>query len=833
LALARKEADRFNHSYVGTEHLLLGLIKLGQGVAVNVLERMGLELDTVRMEVEKEVGSGPPQKAAGNIPYTPRVKKVLALANKEAKALNHSYVGTEHLLLGLLREGEGVAARVLRRLDVDIQRTRNEILAEIDPNFSPEDHDDDDDDDIEGADGPFEDEGQVQAAGPESEGKTKTPALKAFGRDLTKVAKEGGLDPVIGRQSEIERVIQILCRRTKNNPVLIGEAGVGKTAIVEGLAQEIASGNVPEILRDKKVVTLDLALMVAGTKYRGQFEERIKAVMDEIRKVKNVILFIDELHTIVGAGSAEGAMDASNIIKPALSRAELQCVGATTLNEYRKYIEKDSALERRFQQVKVDEPSVTDAIRILEGLQEKYESHHKAKFTPEAIEAAVKLTSRYLTARFLPDKAIDVLDEAGARARIGTMTRPPEIKQLEEKIDQINRDKLAAIAEQNFETAASLRDDEKTAKKKLEDTLKSWRATSEETIVTVTDDDIMAVVSKWTGVPLRRMEEKETEKLLNMEDELKGRVIGQNEAVVAISKALRRSRADLKDPRRPIGSFLFLGPTGVGKTYLARNLAEFMFGDPDSLIQIDMSEYMEKFTASRLIGSPPGYVGYEEGGQLSEAVRRRPYSVVLFDEVEKAHPDVMNLLLQILEEGTVTDSLGRKIDFRNTIIIMTSNVGASTIKRQTSLGFGAMNEDESDFQGMKEKILEEAKRYFKPEFLNRLDEQVVFHMLEKVDLNQIVDLEVDKLVKRLKEKDVALVLASEARDFLSEKGFDPSYGARPMRRAVERFLEDPLAEAILRGDVKAGDSVSVVKKSDSEELLFETHRPEPKEEAGV
>ncbi|PAW71853.1 MAG: NDP-hexose 4-ketoreductase [Verrucomicrobiia bacterium Tous-C5FEB] len=834
LAIARKEADRFNHSYVGTEHLLLGLIKLGQGVAVNVLERMGLELDTVRMEVEKEVGSGPPQKAAGNIPYTPRVKKVLALANKEAKALNHSYVGTEHLLLGLLREGEGVAARVLRRLDVDIQRTRNEILAEIDPNFSPEDHDDDDDDDeIEGAEGPFEDEGQVQAAGPESEGKTKTPALKAFGRDLTKVAKEGGLDPVIGRQGEIERVIQILCRRTKNNPVLIGEAGVGKTAIVEGLAQEIASGNVPEILRDKKVVTLDLALMVAGTKYRGQFEERIKAVMDEIRKVKNVILFIDELHTIVGAGSAEGAMDASNIIKPALSRAELQCVGATTLNEYRKHIEKDSALERRFQQVKVDEPSVSDAIRILEGLQEKYESHHKAKFTPEAIDAAVKLTSRYLTARFLPDKAIDVLDEAGARARIGTMTRPPEIKQLEEKIEQINRDKLAAIAEQNFETAASLRDAEKTAKKELEDTLKSWRATSEETIVTVTDDDIMAVVSKWTGVPLRRMEEKETEKLLKMEDELKGRVIGQNEAVIAISKALRRSRADLKDPRRPIGSFLFLGPTGVGKTYLARNLAEFMFGDPDSLIQIDMSEYMEKFTASRLIGSPPGYVGYEEGGQLSEAVRRRPYSVVLFDEVEKAHPDVMNLLLQILEEGTVTDSLGRKIDFRNTIIIMTSNVGASTIKRQTSLGFGAMNEDEADFQGMKEKILEEAKRYFKPEFLNRLDEQVVFHMLEKGDLNQIVDLEVEKLVKRLKEKDVELVLASDARDFLSEKGFDPAYGARPMRRAVERFLEDPLAEAILRGDVKAGDTVSVVTKADSKELNFETHRPEPKEEAEV
>jgi len=828
LALARKEADRFNHSYVGTEHLLLGLIKLGQGVAVNVLERMGLELEAVRMEVEKEVGSGPPQKSSGNIPYTPRVKKVLALANKEAKALNHSYVGTEHLLLGLLREGEGVAARVLKRLDVDIQRTRNEILAEIDPNFSPDDMDEDDDDDLE--DGPFEDESPQQSGAQAGEAKTKTPALKAFGRDLTKVAKEGGLDPVIGRESEIERVIQILCRRTKNNPVLIGEAGVGKTAIVEGLAQEIAHGNVPEILRDKRVVTLDLALMVAGTKYRGQFEERIKAVMDEIRKVKNVILFIDELHTIVGAGSAEGAMDASNIIKPALSRAELQCVGATTLNEYRKYIEKDSALERRFQQVKVEEPSVDDAIKILQGLQEKYESHHKAKFTPEAIEASVKLTARYLTARFLPDKAIDVLDEAGARARIGTMTRPPAIKELEAEIDRINRAKLAAIAEQNFETAASLRDDEKHAKKNLEETLKSWRSTSEETIVTVTDDDIMSVVSKWTGVPLRRMEEKETEKLLKMEEELRGRVIGQDEAVIAISKALRRSRADLKDPRRPIGSFLFLGPTGVGKTYLARNLAEFMFGDADSLIQIDMSEYMEKFTASRLIGSPPGYVGYEEGGQLSEAVRRRPYSVVLFDEVEKAHPDVMNLLLQILEEGTITDSLGRKIDFRNTIIIMTSNVGASSIKRQTTLGFGAMAEDQADHEGMKDKIMEESKRYFKPEFLNRLDDLVVFHMLEKKDLNQIVDLEVSKLVKRLHDKEVALTLTQEARDFLSEKGFDPAYGARPMRRAVERFLEDPLAESLLRGDVKPGDAVNVVKKADSEELDFVSTRPELQDE---
>jgi len=834
LALARKEADRFNHAYVGTEHLLLGLIKLGQGVAVNVLERMGLELEAVRMEVEKEVGSGPPQKTPGNIPYTPRVKKVLALANKEAKALNHSYVGTEHLLLGLLREGEGVAARVLKRLDVDIQRTRNEILAEIDPNFSPDDMEDDDDEDDDDL-GVFDEEASppVESGSEQSEGKTKTPALKAFGRDLTKMAKDGLLDPVIGRESEIERVIQILCRRTKNNPVLIGEAGVGKTAIVEGLAQEIVTGNVPELLRDRKVITLDLALMVAGTKYRGQFEERIKAVMDEIRKVKNVILFIDELHTIVGAGSAEGAMDASNIIKPALSRSELQCVGATTLNEYRKYIEKDSALERRFQQVKVEEPSVEDAILILQGLRDKYESHHKAKYTPEAIEASVKLTSRYLTARFLPDKAIDVLDEAGARARIGTMTRPPVIKEIEGKIEKITKQKVEAISEQDFERAAALRDDEKNAKKELEDTLKAWRATSEEKVVVVDDQDIMAVVSKWTGVPLQRMEQKETEKLLRMEDELKGRVIGQNEAVIAISKALRRSRADLKDPKRPIGSFLFLGPTGVGKTYLARNLAEFMFGDAEALIQIDMSEYMEKFTASRLIGSPPGYVGYEEGGQLSEAVRRRPYSVVLFDEVEKAHPDVMNLMLQILEDGTITDSLGRKIDFRNTIIIMTSNVGASTIKRQTTLGFGAMTADESDFEGMKEKIMEESKRYFKPEFLNRLDDMVVFHMLEKVDLNQIVDLEVSKLVKRLKEKDIELTLAADARDLLSEKGFDPNYGARPMRRAVERFLEDPLAEALLRGTVKTGDMVCVTRKEGSEELVFDTSRPDGEPEPDV
>ena len=811
LALARKEADRFNHNYVGTEHLLLGLIKLGQGVAVSVLERMGLDLESVRMEVEKQVGTGPDQKVSGNIPYTPRVKKVLALANKEAKALNHSYVGTEHILLGLLREGEGVAARVLQTLDVDIQRTRNEILSEIDPNFSPEESDEE----FEG----FEDEEEPMEGN--GEGKAKTPALRAFGRDLTKLARDGELDPVIGRESEIERVIQILCRRTKNNPVLVGEAGVGKTAIVEGLAQEIGLGNVPEILREKRVVTLDLALMVAGTKYRGQFEERIKAVMDEIRKVKNVILFIDELHTIVGAGSAEGAMDASNIIKPSLSRGELQCVGATTLNEYRKYIEKDAALERRFQQVKVEEPSVEDAIAILRGLKDKYEQHHKVRYSPEAIESSVRLTSRYLTGRFLPDKAIDVLDESGARARIGTLTRPPEIKGLEGEIEEINKDKVAAINSQDFEKAASLRDTEKQKKKELEDLIGSWRSESEETVVDVEEDDIMAVVSKWTGVPLQRMEEKEAEKLLQMENKLKEHVIGQDTAVVAISKALRRSRADLKDPRRPIGSFLFLGPTGVGKTYLARNLAEFMFGDAEALIQIDMSEYMEKFTSSRLIGSPPGYVGYEEGGQLSEAVRRRPYSVVLFDEIEKAHPDVMNLLLQILEEGMITDSFGRKVDFRNTIIIMTSNVGAQTIKRQTSLGFGAMSEDNADFEGMKEKIMEEAKKEYKPEFLNRLDDLVVFKMLEKESLSSIVDLEIDKLLVRLKEKEIGLELNASARDFLIVEGYDPNFGARPMRRAVERHLEDPLAEALLRSEFKAGDVVEVSHEDDAKELSFE------------
>src|SRR5277367_820427 len=728
LALARKEADRFNHNYLGTEHILLGLIKLGQGVAVNVLQGMGIDLETVRMEVEKQVGTGPDQKMIGNIPYTPRVKKVLALAAKEAKALNHTYVGTEHILLGLLREGDGVAARVLKNLDVDIEQTRQEILKELDPNFANQDEA------APGSETP-------EKPAPEKKGEIKTPALKAFGRDLTEIARKSEMDPVIGRKNEIERVIQILCRRTKNNPVLLGEAGVGKTAIVEGLAQEIASGNVPEILREKRVITLDLALMVAGTKYRGQFEERIKAVMDEIRRSKNVILFIDELHTIVGAGSAEGTMDASNIIKPALSRGEMQCIGATTLNEYRKYIEKDAALERRFQTVKVEAPSPEEAILILKGLRPKYEEHHKAEITDQAIESAVKMSDRYITDRFLPDKAIDVMDEAGSRARIGTMTRPPEVKDLEAEIEKIKAQKERAIKDQDFEGAAAMRDKEKQAKEKLDAVLAAWRASREEKRVVVSEEDILHVVSKWTGIPLKRMEKDEAHRLLALEAEMTRKLVGQKEAVSALSKALRRSRADLKDPRRPIGTFALLGPTGVGKTLLAKALAEILFGDSKALIQLDMSEYMERHNASRMVGSPPGYVGYEEGGQLTEQVRRRPYSVVLFDEIEKAHPDVMNMLLQILEEGKLTDNVGRVVNFRNTIILLTSNVGADLIRKSTEVGFGA-KDMAMDHKTMQEKIEGEVKKRLKPEFLNRLDSLVVFRSLTKPDLLEILNLEV-------------------------------------------------------------------------------------------
>jgi ATP-dependent Clp protease ATP-binding subunit ClpC len=808
LALARKEADRFNHNFVGTEHLLLGLIKLGQGVAVNVLQKLGLDLETVRLEVEKQVGTGPDQKMMGNIPYTPRVKKVLALAQKEAKALNHTYVGTEHILLGLLREGDGVAARVLKNLDVDIEQTRQETLKELDPNFAAQE---------ESAPGEA-----PEKPAPEKKGEIKTPALKAFGRDLTDIARKGEMDPVIGRKSEIERVIQILCRRTKNNPVLLGEAGVGKTAIVEGLAQEIAAGNVPELLRDRRVITLDLALMVAGTKYRGQFEERIKAVMDEIRRSKNIILFIDELHTIVGAGSAEGTMDASNILKPALSRGELQCIGATTLNEYRKYIEKDAALERRFQAVKVEAPSVEEAILILKGLRPKYEEHHKAEFTDKAIEVSVKLSDRYITDRYLPDKAIDVMDEAGSRARIGTMTRPPEVKGIEAEIEQIKAQKERAIKNQDFEGAASMRDKEKQAKEKLEALLKGWRTTREEKRVKVDEEDILHVVSKWTGIPLQRMEQGEMQRLLQVETEMSKVVIGQREAVSSLCKALRRSRADLKDPRRPIGTFALLGPTGVGKTLLAKTLAEQLFGDSKALIQLDMSEYMEKFNVSRLVGAPPGYVGYEEGGQLTEQVRRKPYSVVLFDEIEKAHPDVWNMLLQILEEGKLTDNVGRVVNFRNTIILMTSNVGSDTIRKQSTLGFSPIT-DENSYEQMRDKIMDEAKKTFRPEFLNRLDDIIVFRALTKPDLIQILDLEIAKVMQRLKAKNIVLQLDDKAKDFLVSKGYDPLYGARPMRRAVERSLEDPLAEEILRGLYHEGEPLLVT--ADNDHLVFSQKAP--------
>ncbi len=813
LALARKEADRFHHNYVGTEHILLGLIKLGQGVAVSVLQKMGLDLETVRAAVEKQVGTGQETKAAGSIPYTPRVKKVLALAGKEAKALNHSYVGTEHILLGLLREGEGVAARVLKSLDVDIERTRNEILRELDPQFSGG----------EGAEEASTPAPRGSGAAGDEKKEVKTPALKAFGRDLTELARRGELDPVVGRKTEIRRVVQILCRRTKNNPVLIGEAGVGKTAIVEGLAQEIASGIVPEILIDRKVITLDLALMVAGTKYRGQFEERIKAVMDEIKRAKNIILFIDELHTIVGAGAAEGAMDASNIFKPALSRGELQCIGATTLNEYRKYIEKDSALDRRFQSVKVEAPSVDDTILILKGIRSKYEDHHKAIFTDKALEAAAKLSDRYITGRFLPDKAIDVMDEAGSRARIAALNRPPDIEALAKEIETVCALKEEAISKQHFEEAARHRDTEKHLRAKQELITEQWKKAREEKRVTIDEDLMMQVTADWTGIPLSRMEKKDNEKLLALEGEIQKTVIGQELAAGAIARALRRSRTDLKDPRRPIGSFMFVGPTGVGKTETAKQLAAQMFGNQDALIQIDMSEYMEKFSVSRLVGSPPGYVGYEEGGQLTEAVRRKPYAVILFDEIEKAHPDVIQLLLQILEDGRLTDSLGRTVDFRNTIIIMTSNVGASLLQRQTSMGFAAAAGNFNDIEKMREKVLDEAKRVFKPEFLNRISDIIFFRMLDKPDLIKIVDLEVAKFAKRLTERKITLEFTPEAKTLLLEKGYDEKFGARPLRRAVEHFLEDPFAEAILRGEIKDGEPVLIVR--DEERLIFKQKTP--------
>ncbi len=800
LQLARREADRFNHGYIGTEHLLLGLIALGQGVAVTVLRRMGLDLETVRMEVEKAVGVGSDMKTVGNVPYTPRVKKVLALAGSEARAMNVEFVGTEHILLGLLREGEGVAARVLANLRVDIDQTREAVLKELDPNYEP------------GARKEPEEEpggpelGPGPGRGPEKD--AKTPALTTFGRDLTALAQKGALDPVIGRADEIERVMRILCRRTKNNPALLGEAGVGKTAIAEGLAQAIVDGEVPELLHGKRVISLDLALMVAGTKYRGQFEERIKAVMDEIRRVKNVILFVDELHSLVGAGSAEGAMDAANILKPALSRGELQVIGATTLNEYRKFIEKDAALSRRFQSVLVREPSIEEAIEILKGLRGRYEAHHHVRFSEAAIEAAVRLSARYLQDRFLPDKAIDVIDEAGARARIGSMTRPTHVKEREKEIAGLQARRNAAIQEEKFEEAAKLRDLERETRAGLEKDLAEWRKSHNEKIVDVGEDDVRLIVSKWTGVPLEKMEQKETAKLLEMEGVLAKTVIGQPEAIASICRALRRSRADLKDPRRPIGSFIFLGPTGVGKTLLAKSLAEFMFNSPDALIQIDMSEYMEKFNASRLVGSPPGYVGYEEGGQLTERVRRRPYSVVLFDEIEKAHPDVMHMLLQILEEGRLTDGLGRAVDFRNTVIIMTSNIGSEVARKGAGLGF-AGHTAEADYATLREQMLEAAKHNFRPELLNRVEEIIVFRQLQKEDIRTILEIEVGKVAARLKAREITLAVRPGAFEFLMAKGYDRVYGARQLRRAVERYLENVLAEDILRGKFGQGEIIEV------------------------
>ena len=805
LHLARKEAEQFNHNYVGTEHILLGLVALGSGVAVSALQSLGVDLQSLRIEVEKAVGSGTDTKVAGNIPFTPRAKKVLALATSEARSLNHSYVGTEHVLLGLLREGEGIAARVLENMGVDLDEAREEIMAMLDPDY-------------DGSMEVNEEDAPAYGTSPKAvDGQpVKTPALNAFGRDLTEMAKKGELDPVIGRQNEIERVIQILCRRTKNNPVLLGEAGVGKTAIVEGLAQTIADGTVPQLLADKKVVTLDLALMVAGTKYRGQFEERIKAVMDEIRKTKNILLFLDEMHTIVGAGSAEGTMDAANIIKPALSRGELQCIGATTLKEFRKSIEKDAALERRFQTVMVNEPSVEETVQILRGLRPKYEEHHHSKITDAALETATKLSARYLPDRFLPDKAIDLIDEAGARSHIANMVKPPEFQEIRQRLFEAQHKKDTAIREQKFEEAAAMRDSERKAKEELDAAMKAWEIGQKENVSIVDDEEIRVVVSKWTGVPVDKMGEQALAKLLQMEAQIEQSVVGQNEAVSAISRALRRSRAELKDPRRPIGSFAFLGPTGVGKTMLAKELARFMFDDPDALIQIDMSEYMEKFASSRLVGSPPGYVGHEEGGQLTERVRRRPYSVVLFDEVEKAHPDVMHMLLQILEEGRLTDSLGRGVDFRNTIIIMTSNVGA-THQSKGGLGF-APDREENDYDKLKKAMMAACKETFKPELVNRLDDIIVFRQLNENDIGVILTLEVQRVQERVSGRKIALELSTEARDLLIKKGFDKAYGARQLRRSVERNLEDPLAEAILRGEVVADKAVAI--RVDGDKLVF-------------
>lgn len=823
IKLAKKEAQRLNHNYLGTEHVLLGLLKLGQGIAVNVLRNMNLDYDAVRAEVERIVGFGPEIQVYGDPALTGKVKKVFEFANEEAANLNHNYVGTEHLLLALLRQTDGVATQVLENLNVNIKEIRKEVLKELEtfnlqlppmgsnatpPNTPP------------GA--PRQPQGQDRGASAAQPANDKMPALRAYGHDLTELCREGKMDPVIGRRDEVERLILILCRRRKNNPVLIGEAGVGKTAIVEGLAHAIVRGDVPDNLRKKKLISLDLTLMIAGTKYRGQFEERIKAVMDEIKKNGNVLLFIDEIHTIVGAGAAEGAIDASNILKPALSRGEIQCIGATTLDEYRKHIEKDPALERRFQKIIVTPPSIEESILILNGLKPKYEDHHKCVYTDAAVKAAVYQSDRYISGRFLPDKAIDLLDEAGAKARIAMMHQPAHFSELEAKIEEARVAKEESIGRQEYEKAAKLRDNEKNLREEFQKVRAEWEAHKDEHQPIVDEEDIANIVAKQTGIPVTRLTEGETEKVLKMEEALKKRIIGQDDALSTVCKAIRRSRADIKDPNRPIGAFLFLGPTGVGKTHLARLLAIHMFGGEDALIQVDMSEYMEKFAISRMTGSPPGYVGYEEGGQLTEQVRRRPYSVVLFDEVEKAHPDVMNLLLQILEEGRLTDSVGRKIDFRNTIIIMTSNLGADLIRKSTEVGFGA-KENVMDYSAMQGKIEGAVKKHFKPEFINRLDGLVIFRTLDKVALRSVVDLEFNKLKGRLEKKGIFVTIDDPARDLLVEKGYLPEMGARPLRRVIEQFLEDPLSEKLLQHPNKEKKYLISAKES---QIIFIDQEPD-------
>lgn len=809
IKLAKKEAQRLNHNYLGTEHLLLGLLKLGQGIAVNVLRNLNVDYDTVLAEVERLVGFGPEIQVYGDPALTGKVKKVFEYANEEASSLNHNYVGTEHLLLALLRQTDGVATQILENLHVNLKEVRREVLKELETfnlQLPPM-----------GMSGSPATPRQEKASASGVSSSDKLPALRAYGHDLTEKCREGKLDPVIGRSHEVERLILILCRRRKNNPVLIGEAGVGKTAIVEGLAQAIVKGEVPDHLAKKKLISLDLTLMIAGTKYRGQFEERIKAVMDEVEKHGNILLFIDELHTIVGAGAAEGAIDASNILKPKLSRGEIQCIGATTLDEYRKQIEKDAALERRFQKIHVAPPTVEEATEILKGLKEKYEEHHKCIYTEEAIRSAVYLSDRYITGRFLPDKAIDLIDEAGAKARITTLHQPQDIHQLEIEIEELRKAKEESINKQEYEKAANLRDKEKTKREKLAQILAHWEKNKEEHKEIVDEDDIAAVVAKHTGIPMSRLTEGEASKILKMQELLRDHIIGQEKAVDIVCRSLRRSKADIKDPNRPIGAFLFLGPTGVGKTLLAKQLAIHMFGGEDALIQVDMSEYMEKFAVSRMTGSPPGYVGHEEGGQLTEQVRRRPYSVVLFDEVEKAHPDVMNLLLQILEDGKLTDSLGRKVDFRNTIILMTSNLGSDLIRRTTEVGFG-VKEGMPDYDAMKEKIDKATKKHFKPEFINRLDDTVIFKALDKEDLIHIIELEVEKLKKRLERKNIILELEQKAKEHLVEKGYQPEMGARTLRRTIEQLLEDPLAEKLL---LEGDEPRQIIVDFNGEKLTFE------------